>query len=307
MRVGDQMRHSVEVIGFGALNCDKIYQVDDLAPPGRETGVVSVTRQPGGSAANTIVGLARLGVRAGFVGTIGSDREGSLLLDDFKREGVDLHGITKSKGNTGTALIFIDSHGERAIYILPSVNDTFVTANFDYAKQAKIVHLSSFMGIDQLRMQISFVQQLRGSRVKISFSPGNIYAKLGLNELKPLIERSLVLFLNKEEASALTGSSDVEEVASILDEGAHIVAVTLGDKGSYVVTRSKSLNLPPYKSDITDTVGAGDAFAAGFLYGQLTGKDPRKSGLYGNFMASKSIAQLGGRKGLLRDLTELSD
>jgi ribokinase len=301
------MRHSVEVIGFGALNCDKIYQVDDLAPPGRETGVVSVTRQPGGSAANTVVGLARLGVRAGFVGTIGSDREGSLLLDDFKREGVDLHGITKAKGNTGTALIFIDSHGERAIYILPSVNDTFVTANFDYAKQAKIVHLSSFMGIDQLRMQISFVQQLRGSRVKISFSPGNIYAKLGLNELKPLIERSLVLFLNKEEASALTGSSDVEEVASILDEGAHIVAVTLGDKGAYVVTRSKSLNLPPYKSDITDTVGAGDAFAAGFLYGQLTGKDPRKSGLYGNFMASKSIAQLGGRKGLLRDLTELSD
>jgi len=301
------MGHSVEVIGFGALNCDTIYQVDDLAPPGRETGVVSVTRQPGGSAANTIVGLARLGVRTGFVGTVGSDREGSLLLDDFKREGVDLHGITKAKGNTGTALIFIDSHGERAIYVLPSVNDTFVTANFDYAKQAKIVHLSSFMSIDQLRMQISFVQQLRGSRVKISFSPGNIYAKLGLNELKPLIERSLVLFLNKEEASALTGSPDVEEVASILDVGAHIVAVTLGDKGSYVVTRSKSLDLPPYKSDITDTVGAGDAFAAGFLYGQLTGKDPRESGLYGNYMASKSIAQLGGRKGLLRDLTELSD
>ncbi|MGA3359194.1 MAG: carbohydrate kinase family protein [Halobacteriota archaeon] len=301
------MGHSVEVIGFGALNCDTIYQVDDLAPPGRETGVVSVTRQPGGSAANTIVGLARLGVRTGFVGTVGSDREGSLLLDDFKREGVDLHGITKAKGNTGTALIFIDSHGERAIYVLPSVNDTFVTANFDYAKQAKIVHLSSFMSIDQLRMQISFVQQLRGSRVKISFSPGNIYAKLGLNELKPLIERSLVLFLNKEEASALTGSPDVEEVASILDVGAYIVAVTLGDKGSYVVTRSKSLDLPPYKSDITDTVGAGDAFAAGFLYGQLTGKDPRESGLYGNYMASKSIAQLGGRKGLLRDLTELSD
>jgi len=301
------MGHSVEVIGFGALNCDTIYQVDDLARPGRETGVVSVTRQPGGSAANTIVGLARLGVRTGFVGTVGSDREGSLLLDDFKREGVDLHGITKAKGNTGTALIFIDSHGERAIYVLPSVNDTFVTANFDYAKQAKIVHLSSFMSIDQLRMQISFVQQLRGSRVKISFSPGNIYAKLGLNELKPLIERSLVLFLNKEEASALTGSPDVEEVASILDVGAYIVAVTLGDKGSYVVTRSKSLDLPPYKSDITDTVGAGDAFAAGFLYGQLTGKDPRESGLYGNYMASKSIAQLGGRKGLLRDLTELSD
>jgi len=307
MRVGDQMGHSAEVIGFGALNCDQIYQVDDLASPGRETGVVSVTRQPGGSAANTMVGLARLGVRTGFIGTVGTDKAGSLLLDDLKREGVDLHGITKASGDTGAALIFIDSHGERAIYILPSVNDTFVTANHDYAKQAKILHLSSFMDIDQLRMQISYVQQLRGSRAKISFSPGNIYAKLGLNELKPLIERSFVLFLNKEEASTLTGSPDVEDVSSVLDVGAHIVAVTLGERGSYVVTRSKSLDLPPYKSDVVDTVGAGDAFAAGFLYGQLTGKDLRESGLYGNFMASKSIAQLGGRKGLLRDLTELCD
>jgi ribokinase len=301
------MGHNTEVIGFGALNCDKIYHVDDLALPGRETGVASVTRQPGGSAANTIVGLARLGVRTGFIGTVGSDREGSLLLDDLRREGVDLHGITKSNGATGAALIFIDSHGERAIYILPSVNDTFLTANHDYAKQARILHLSSFMGIDQLRMQISYVQELRGSRAKISFSPGNIYAKLGLNELKPLIERCFVLFLNKEEAYTLTGSPDVEDVASVLDVGAQIVAVTLGDKGSYVVTRSKNLDLPPYKSDIADTVGAGDAFAAGFLYGQLTGKDLRESGLYGNFMASKSIAKLGGRKGLLRDLTGLSD
>jgi len=300
------MGHSAEIIGFGALNCDKIFQVDDLAQPGRETGVVSVTRQPGGSAANTIVGLARLGVRTGFIGTVGSDREGSLLLDDLKREGVDLHGITKANGDTGAALIFIDSNGERAIYILPSVNDMFVTVNHDYAKQAKILHLTSFMGIDQLRMQISCVQQLRGSRAKISFSPGNIYTKLGLNELKPLIERSFVLFLNKIEAFALTGSPNVEDVASLLDAGVQIVAVTLGDKGSYVVTRGKSLDLPPYKSDIADTVGAGDAYAAGFLYGQLTGKDLRESGLYGNFMASKSIAKLGGRKGLLRDLTELS-
>ena len=300
------MGHSAEVIGFGALNCDKIYQVDDLALPGRETGVGSVTRQPGGSAANTVVGLARLGVRTGFIGTVGSDTEGSLLLDNLEQEGVDLRGITKANGATGTALIFIDSRGERAIYILPSVNDTFVTANHDYAKQAEILHLSSFMGVDQLRKQISYVQQLHGSRTKISFSPGNIYTKLGLNELKPLIERSFVLFLNREEASTLTGSPDVEDVASFLDVGAHIVAVTLGDKGSYVVTRSKSLDLPPYKSDIADTVGAGDAFAAGFLYGQLTGKDIRESGLYGNFMASKSIAKRGGRKGLLRDLKGLS-
>jgi sugar/nucleoside kinase (ribokinase family) len=301
------MGHNEEIIGFGALNCDKIYRVDDLASPGRETGIISATRHPGGSAANTIVGLTRLGVKTGFIGTVGNDREGLLLLDDLRQEGVDLQGIVKADGDTGAALIFIDSCGERAIYILPSVNDTFIAANYDYAKKAKILHLSSFMGIDQLRMQTSYVKQLWGERTKISFSPGNIYVKLGLNELKPLIERSFVLFLNKEEASTLTGTSEVEDVASLLDLGAKIIAVTLGDLGSLVVTRSESLYLPPFKAKISDTVGAGDAFAAGFLYGQLTGKDLRESGLYGNFMASKSIAELGSRKGLLRDLKGLND
>jgi ribokinase len=108
------MGHNAEVIGFGALNCDTIYRVDDLAPPGKETGVISATRQPGGSAANTIVGLTRLGVKTGFIGTVGNDRAGSLLLDDLKREGVDLQGIIKADGDTGAALIFIDSSGERA-------------------------------------------------------------------------------------------------------------------------------------------------------------------------------------------------
>jgi len=299
------MGHNAMVIGFGALNCDRIFRVDDLALPGREIGVVSTTKQPGGSAANTTVGLARLGVRTGFLGTVGNDIEGSQLLDDLQREGVDVRGITISDGNTGSALIFVDSRGERAIYVLPSVNDEFFTANHDYAEQAEILHVSSFMGIDQFRMQISYVRHLRRSRTKISFSPGSIYATIGLDQLKPLIERTFVLFLNKEEAQRLTGSSRVEDAAALLDFGTKIIAVTLGDAGSYVVTRSESVYAAPYESQIADTVGAGDAFAAGFLFGQLTGKDLHESGLYGNFMASRSVAQLGGRKGLLRDLKEL--
>ncbi len=299
------MEHNAEVIGFGALNCDRICRVDDLALPGREIGVVSAVRQPGGSAANTIVGLARLGVKTGFLGTVGNDREGAQLLDDLRREGVDVHGITISEGDTGSALIFVDSRGERAIYVLPSVNDAFFAANHDYAQQAEILHVSSFMGIDQFRMQISYVRHLRRSRTKVSFSPGSIYTKLGLDQLKPLIERTFTLFLNKEEAQHLTGSERVEDAATLLDLGANIIAVTLGDAGSYVATRSESFYVAPYESQITDTVGAGDAFAAGFLYGQLIGKDLHDSGLYGNFVASKSVAQLGGRKGLLRDLREL--
>jgi ribokinase len=298
------MGHAIEVIGFGALNCDRIYQVEDLALPGQEIGVTASSTQPGGSAANTIVGLARLGVPTGFIGTVGNDREGRLLLSDLRREGVDLQGIKISKGATGTALIFVNSRGERAIYILPSVNDTFIATNHGYAKKTAVLHVSSFMGIKQLKMQIACLQRLR-NLPKISFSPGNIYAKLGMNELKPLIEQSFVLFLNREEAIALTESPSLEDVSKLLDVGAQIVAVTLGNEGAFIATRRKNLHIPPYESRMADTTGAGDAFAAGFLYGQLTGKDLQRSGLYGNFMASKSIAQPGGRRGLLRDLKEV--
>jgi sugar/nucleoside kinase (ribokinase family) len=298
------MKHSIEVIGFGALNCDRIYEVEHLTLPGQEVGVISCAHQPGGSAANTIVGLARLGVQTGFIGTVGDDREGRVLLDDLRREGVDLRGIKISQGDTGTALIFVDSRGERGIYILPSVNDTFMATNEAYAKQAALLHVSSFMDTDQLKMQIAYLQRLK-KLPKISFSPGNIYSKLGMHELKPLIEQSFAVFLNREEAIALSESSSVEDVSKLIDAGAQIVAVTLGDEGAYIATSGENIYVPPYKSRMADTTGAGDAFAAGFLYGQLTGKNLRKSGLYGNFMASRSIAQTGGRKGLLRSLREL--
>jgi len=298
------MKDAIEVIGFGALNCDKIYQVEHLTLPGQEVGIISCAHQPGGSAANTIVGLARLGVRTGFIGTIGDDRVGRVLIDDLRREGVDLQGIKISKGATGTALIFVDLRGERGIYILPSVNDTFVATNEDYVKQATLVHVSSFMDTDQLKMQIAYLQRLRKLPM-ISFSPGNIYSNLGMQELKPLIEQSFVVFLNREEAIALTESSSVEDVSKLLDAGAQTVAVTLGDEGAYIATRRANIYVPPYESKMADTTGAGDAFAAGFLYGQLTGKTLRKSGLYGNFMASRSVAQPGSRKGLLQGLREL--
>jgi ribokinase len=278
--------------------------VEHLTQPGQELGVISCAHQPGGSAANTIVGLARLGVRTGFIGTVGNDRVGRVLIDDLKQEGVDLQGVKISRGDTGTALIFVDSRGERGIYILPSVNDTFVATNEDYAKQAAVLHVSSFMDIDQLKMQIAYLQRLR-KLPKISFSPGNIYAKLGMHELKPLIEQSFTVFLNREEAMALTESSAVDDVSKLLDVGAQIIAVTLGDEGAYIATSRENIYVPAYESMMTDTTGAGDAFAAGFLYGQLTGKNLRKSGLYGNFMASRSVAQTGGRKGLLKSLREL--
>lgn len=300
------MKRLIEVIGFGALNCDAICKVEKIPSPGQEVGVISVVRQPGGSAANTIVGLARLGVRTGFLGVVGDDAKGELLLNDLRNENVDVQGIGRLKGYTGTTLAFIDAVGERTIYVLPSVNDTYATATCDYIWQADTLHVSSFMHAQQLRMQVECIDRAKDQGTKISFSPGNAYATLGLERLGSIIERASIVFLNDDEAQALTGTAYAESADSLLRLGAQMVAITLGSEGCYVATRDEHVVVPAFKTPVRDTIGAGDAFAAGFLYGQLRKASTYQSGLYGNYLASKCIAGLGARKGLPVTAEELS-
>ncbi len=300
------MKRLIDVIGFGALNCDAICKVDKIPSPGQEVGVISVERQPGGSAANTVVGLARLGVRTGFLGVVGDDAKGELLLSDLRNENVDVRGISRLKGYTGAALAFIDAAGERTIYVLPSVNDAFATVNCAYIRQADILHVSSFMHAQQLRMQVECIDRAKDQGTRISFSPGNAYATVGLERLRSIIERASIVFLNDDEAQALTGTSYTESADSLLRLGAQTVAITLGSEGCYIATRDEHIVVPAFKTLVRDTIGAGDAFAAGFLYGQLRKASMYQSGLYGNYLASKCVAELGSRKGLTVTAEELS-
>jgi len=84
----------------------------------------------------------------------------------------------------------------------------------------------------------------------------------------------------------------------LLDMGARIVVVTLGEKGCFIASDKKKLRVPAFKTEVVDTTGAGDAFAAGFLYGMLKSYDLESCGKLGNFVAARCIAQVGARAGL---------
>jgi len=288
------------VVGFGALNVDKLYRVNRIAREGEESFILNMSEWPGGSAANTMVGLARLGAKTGFIGKVANDHEGKLLLDDFRREGVNTMGIViTTKGRSGTVSAFVDKNGERALYVHPSVNDTltFEEINLEYARQTAFLHLTS---VDEkpFRAQKKLTEEL--SNVKVSLDPGEIYARKGLVELKPIIRRCFVVMPSEGEVKLLTGKSWREGVKRLLREGAEIVAVKLGEKGCYVTDGGQSHMLPPYKTKVVDTTGAGDAFCAGFLYGLVKKKDLYECGRLGNFIASKCIAKVGARTGLPR-------
>src|SRR5512139_4131233 len=107
-----------DVIGFGALNVDKLYKVKRIAGAEEESPIEAYSQTSGGSAANTIVGLARLGCKVGFIGKVGNDPEGKMLTEDLRKEGVDTDGIVRSKINrSGSVIGFVDKEGARALYI----------------------------------------------------------------------------------------------------------------------------------------------------------------------------------------------
>ena len=317
---------NTEVVGLGALNIDHIYQVEHILDDG-EAIVNESKSSPGGSAANTIHGLAKLGVNTGFVGIVGDDAEGKILIQDFEKVGVDTSQIkVKPNAKTGSVLCLSDKLGRRSLYVSPEANSllTVDDLDLDYMNQARWLHISSFADDRQFKMLLELVNRLDLS-TKISFAPGALYAIKGLKALTPVLGRTHVLFINQDEIRQLTGKDVVAGAETCLEQGCHIVAVTLGSgmrlelgeettrrtatAVGYIRDARNEYIIEPHSQDMAsevDTTGAGDAFATGFVYGLLKGKGLKECGLLGDIVARLSTNKIGARQGLptLNQLTQ---
>jgi sugar/nucleoside kinase (ribokinase family) len=306
-----------DVIGFGALNLDIIYEVDSLARiaahghselrPGREADgdgesflriqkcVESAgrlrARAPGGSAANTIGALSRMGFRTGFIGKLGIDAEGETLLAEMK--GVDLTGVVQT-GKTGKCLCILDAHRDRFMMLQPNTNDTLTETEIDvgYASNGRYVHLSSFVGEAPFLAQRALVEQLPPS-VRITFDPGEVYARRGLESLRPVIQRSHVLFATDREIEKLTGLDFVSGSEHLLGMGPTIIACKRGERGASLFTGKDRIDLPSKPVEVIDNTGAGDVFNAGFLAGALMDRPLVECGRFGIEIASRSLKGFG--------------
>jgi ribokinase len=292
---------TLDVVCFGALNVDRLYRVNHIAKAEEESEIVEFNESPGGSAANAAVGLARLGVRTGYIGKVASGRDGEYLLEAFKQEGVNTDGIVVSKdGRCGTVIGFVDQAGQRALYLDPGVNSTltFKEINLEYVAGAKFLHMTSFASEGPLRAQIRLIDTF--PEIPVTLDPGMIYARKGLDRLRTLVKRCFAVLPNEGELRLLTGKGCQEGAKVLLDEGVKVVAVKLGDKGCYVTNGKESDFVMPYKVNVVDTTGAGDAFCAGFIYSLLNGKTLKECGAIGNFVASRVLTEMGARSGLPR-------
>ncbi|MGD0978394.1 MAG: carbohydrate kinase family protein [Candidatus Bathyarchaeia archaeon] len=298
-----------DVVGFGALNVDKLFKVNRIAAKEEESFITDFAETCGGSAANTVVGLARLGCKVGFIGKVANDREGKMLLEEFRREGVDTEGIAVAKqGRSGTVMGFVDENGERALYVDAGVNNQVGLSEKikRYAHQTKFLHLTSFVGEKSFQAQKKILETLP-ENVLVSFDPGALYARKGQAALGSIIEKSFVLMPNASELELLTGMADYRKGAeAMLKRGVKIVAVKLGSRGCYVTDGRRSHNVEAFKVNVISTTGAGDAFCAGFLFGLIKHRNLEECGRIGNFVASRCTTKMGARVGLptLKDLAK---
>ncbi len=191
---------------MGAMNLDHLYRVEAILAEG-EAPVEEYRSSPGGSAANTIYALGRLGVSAGFLGAVGDDAHGHTLVASLASAGVDTSHIAVKRGQpSGQVLGVVDHLGRRALYVLPGANNHLSPddIDMDYVNQAAYVHLSAFAGEEQLRLQQELAAALAAG-VKLSLAPGALYAAQGWDQVAPLVARSHLLFVNRDEVRQLTG------------------------------------------------------------------------------------------------------
>ena len=298
----------LDVIGFGALNVDQLFNVDKIASHDDESFIKDFTQTCGGSAANTCIGISRLGLKSGYIGKISNDNEGNFLKNNLITENIKLDNLIISKtGRTGKVMGFVDSNGERALYVDAGVNDTIKISEIDLktVNKTKLLHLSSFVG-ESFKTQIELVNNI-SKKVKISFDPGMIYVNKGINALTDILDNTNILLLNSRELELLLNKK-IENIENSLfplwDLGIETIVIKQGSKGALAFQEDIKCRVPAFNVNCVDTTGAGDAFNAGFLYSYLMNKNLKESCLFGNKVASYSVTKLGATTGLpyIKDL-----
>ncbi|MDQ7782740.1 MAG: carbohydrate kinase family protein [Desulfomonilaceae bacterium] len=309
----------LHAIGFGALNLDEFWEVpaEFLSAHGLRLGEEYVRDEawfhcvypslakeaemkaldPGGSAANAMAALRRMGFHTGFYGATGGDGVSSLRLGELGSEDDLRIRITPHPAGRCLALIDRDDHSkDRSLVILPNANDLAGsgTPDITYFEQARWVHMTSFVSPDCLRAQTEVARQLART-TRLSFDPGAVYCRLGLDRLSPILRRTDVLFVTEDELEVLTHEKAQDPAAGILFEiGVSIVVIKMGDRGIMAVNGHGSIRQPAVKPALVkDRTGAGDVAAAGFLAGMILSMDLKECLHLAALCASRSIEGYG--------------
>jgi sugar/nucleoside kinase (ribokinase family) len=258
----------------------------------------------GGSGANTIVGVASFGGKAGFIGKTANDQFGEVFGHDIRTAGVTFKTPPAPKGSepTGRCLVLVTPDGQRTMNtflgVSPQLGGGEVDA--DLVASARIVYLEGYL-FDRPEAKAAFRQAANiaakaGRQVALSLSD-SFCVDRHRAEFLDLIRSSIdILFANEAEITSLYETKSFDEAARRAAADTKLAALTRSEKGSVILGGGKSIAIPAASvAKVVDTTGAGDLYAAGFLFGIATGRDLETSGRLGSLAAAEIISHIGAR------------
>ena len=301
---GSQLAENLDVITAG-----ETMVLGVPSRPGRLRHAGSLELKIGGAESNLAIALSRLGLSAGWVSYLGDDEPGQLVLDRVRAEGVDTSRVRRLKDHpTGLYLreqvgtdvrVYYYRRGSAASTMSPQAFDQ------DYLSGAKFLHLTGItpaLSEDCRAFTLWAAREARASGTRVSFDV-NYRSKLwDAHEAKAFVKEILpdvyLLLVGDEEAKALWGRDDEGLVRDLAREGPEEVVLKRGRAGSLALVGGEILEDPAFSVTQVDPVGAGDAFAAGYLAGHAWDMPAGERLRVANAMGAMSVATLGDYEGL---------
>jgi sugar/nucleoside kinase (ribokinase family) len=311
-----------DVLGIGNAIFDVLVQTDEgfLAAHGMTKGGMALidearatsiyrdmgpaTEMSGGSAANTIVGVANLGARAAYVGKVRDDQIGRLYTHDIRAAGVAFETLAASDGPaTGCSYILVTPDGERTMNTYLGAAQELMPGDIDAAQVAAsaIIYLEGYLwdpkSAKDAFVKASTIAHDAGRQVALTLSDAFCVDRYR-GEFVDLMRNGTVdlVFANEAELHSLYQTADFDTALAQLRSDTKLGVVTRSEKGCVVASKDGVTAVPAFPVDkIVDTTGAGDLFAAGFLFGLVRGAGYENAGRLGALAAAEVIQHIGAR------------
>ncbi len=319
-----QEKRPFDVYGVGNALVDIVAFVDDsfvqdfelakggmtLMEPPRQADILHRLEQnelhlaSGGSAANTMIGLAQSGGSGFFCGKVAADTHGEFYKRDMEEFGIgfDTPMATEHGTPTGTCVVLTTPDTERTLCTHLGIAVGLTTADVDAEQIAKcqMSYIEGYLwdseGPREACKLVMKTSQEVGTKVAFTVSDAFLIDRFADDFEQVIADYCDVLFCNADEATMLCGNESFEENAKVLGGMAPLVFLTHGEQGCVVIeNNSEPVKVDGYEVNAIDTVGAGDAFAGGVLYGLTNGMTAIEAAQWGNYLASRVVSIVGPR------------
>lgn len=282
--------------GMTLVDTERAKELYDAMGPAREIS--------GGSAANTLAGLSAMGAQCAFVGQVADDQLGEVFAHDIRAVGIDFETPARAGDPpTGRCLIFVTPDGQRTMNTFLGASHYLPLAALDprLVADASILYLEGYMWDPEEPREVmrQAIAAAHAAGRKVAFTLSETFMiDLHGDDFRALIEQGKIdiLFANHHELAALTGEDDLDAGIAQIAPLVGILVVTRSADGAVAVAGDERAEVGAEPIDhVVDTTGAGDLFAAGFLFGHVRGKDLRTCLEMGAVAAAEVISHYGAR------------